>query len=42
MRASKPPSELAFRKVFILTPFATVLLRIYSKMVLTCEPFRSC
>jgi hypothetical protein len=42
MRASKPPNELAFRKVFILTRFDTVLRPIYSRMVLTCAPFRSC
>jgi integrase/recombinase XerD len=40
--ARKPPSERASRKMFILTRFVTVLPRIYSRMGLTCAPFRSC
>src|SRR6266403_2119239 len=39
---SKRPSELASRKVFIRTRFDTVLRPIYSRMVPTCAPFRSC
>jgi hypothetical protein len=40
--ASKPLSERASRKVFILTRFVSVLRPIYSRMVLTCAPFKSC
>jgi integrase/recombinase XerD len=40
--ARKPPSALASRNVFILTRLGTVSRRIYSRMVRTCAPFKSC
>jgi len=42
MRVTTLPRERASRKVSILTRFATVLLRTYSRLAPICAPFRSC